>query len=369
MCYNEFRVFIINYRKALADTQIRDLLPAYRAIIASGESGTATEQSILEVRFLNAEKTYYCFADFEFTCGANIGINTCELLSAGAVICSSDYTISERFYCTARPVCRPRLTKQCRKLTKLTQEEINFSPDSNDVLADLLELLEKYSIDQIWVWGNFDKPAIGSDVRNHKRKKRPAGNIAAAWRKVTDIQDIVVRQMLLPQAVSIEELSAVFGYTPEKGTFHNALNDAMAFYFIHRAAYTSDLAANEKFTALRRERIDKLQHMRDEAKMNRIEAGKAVPMTPAERDFYAQLCENGSRGECRSFLKLKQNIIKGESNFPEGSRLAAIYYETNHQVRVIPEEQLQVSQLKPHARVLRFIRGGSDILSLLTDNK
>ncbi len=28
MCYNECRTFIINYLNALADTQIRDLLPA-----------------------------------------------------------------------------------------------------------------------------------------------------------------------------------------------------------------------------------------------------------------------------------------------------------------------------------------------------
>ncbi|MBO4877337.1 MAG: hypothetical protein J5501_04950 [Ruminococcus sp.] len=318
---------------------------------------------------MNADKTYYCFADFEFTCGANIGINTCELLSAGAVICSSDYEIVERFYCTSRPVCRPRLTKQCRKLTKLTQEEISASDDSNKVLSDLLALLDRYSVDKIWVWGNFDKPAISSDMRNHQRKLRPASSISATWKRIIDIQETVVKKLGLPQAVSIGELSSVFGYTPETGTFHNALNDAMAFYWIHRAAYTSDLEANEKFTGLRRERLERLEHMRLEAQQTRLEAGKAVPMTPAEREYYTALCVKGTKGECRSFLKLRLNILKGEARFPEGARLAAIYYPTNHQVRVITEEQLDDSLIHPNARILRYIKGKAEIIPLVAESE
>lgn len=318
---------------------------------------------------MNADKTYYCFADFEFTCGANIGINTCELLSAGAVICSSDYEIVERFYCTSRPVCRPRLTKQCRKLTKLTQEEISASADSDTVLADLLSLLGKYSVERIWVWGNFDKPAISSDMRNHQRKLRPASSINAVWKRITDIQETVVKKLGLPQAVSIGELSAVFGYTPETGTFHNALNDAMAFYWIHRAAYTSDLEANEKFTELRRDRLERLEQMRIEAQKNRLEAGKAVPMTPAEREYYTALCAKGTKGECRSFLKLRLNILKGEARFPDGARLAVIYYPTNHQVRIVTEEQLDESLIRPNARVMRYIKGRAEILPLVADNE
>ena len=318
---------------------------------------------------MNADKTYYCFADFEFTCGANIGINTCELLSAGAVICNSDYEIVERFYCTSRPVCRPRLTKQCRKLTKLTQEEISASDDSNKVLSDLLALLDRYSVDKIWVWGNFDKPAISSDMRNHQRKLRPASSISATWKRIIDIQETVVKKLGLPQAVSIGELSSVFGYTPETGTFHNALNDAMAFYWIHRAAYTSDLEANEKFTGLRRERLERLEHMRLEAQQTRLEAGKAVPMTPAEREYYTALCVKGTKGECRSFLKLRLNILKGEARFPDGARLAAIYYPTNHQVRVITEEQLDDSLIHPNARILRYIKGKAEIIPLVAESE
>ncbi len=318
---------------------------------------------------MNADKTYYCFADFEFTCGANIGINTCELLSAGAVICSSDYEIAERFYCTSRPVCRPRLTKQCRKLTKLTQEEISASADSDKVLSDLLALLDRYKVDKIWVWGNFDKPAISSDMRNHQRKLRSASSISAAWKRVTDIQETVVKKLGLPQAVSIGELSTVFGYTPETGTFHNALNDAMAFYWIHRAAYTSDLEKNEKFTELRRGRLERLENMRMEAQKNRLEAGKAVPMTPAEREYYTALCIKGSKGECRSFLKLRLNLLKCEARFPEGTRLAAIYYPTNHQVRVITEEQLDESLIHPNARVMRYIKGKAEIIPLVDESE
>ena len=109
--------------------------------------------------------------------------------------------------------------------------------------------------------------------------------------------------------------------------------------------------------------------MRIEAQKTRLEAGKAVPMTPAEREYYNVLCIKGTKGECRSFLKLRLNIIKCEARFPDGARLAVIYYPTNHQVRVVPEEQLDDTLIRPNARVMRYIKGKLEILPLVTENK
>ncbi|MDE6679054.1 MAG: hypothetical protein K2K02_08440, partial [Ruminococcus sp.] len=94
----------------------------------------------------NNEKKYLCFADFEFTCGYFINKMESEILSAGVVICDESYNIKERFYRTSRPNHFPRLTKQCKKLTKLTQTEINHSPDSNDVMGKIMKLVKKYNI-------------------------------------------------------------------------------------------------------------------------------------------------------------------------------------------------------------------------------
>ena len=119
-----------------------------------------------------------CFADFEFTCGFYIDKAQCELLSIGLVICDGEYNVLKTYYRTAKPNIHSKLTKQCRKLTKLTQEEINASADADEAAGEVCSLLKQFGISQVSVWGNFDRP--GSPTSNSTRGQEKAPRTSAA---------------------------------------------------------------------------------------------------------------------------------------------------------------------------------------------
>ncbi len=280
---------------------------------------------------------YICFADFEFTCGGFISSDKSEMLSAGAVICSHDYEIAERFYSTAKPNRFPKMTRQCRELTKLSQDEINASPDSNDVLGELLALMRKYGVNKLFVWGNFDKPGLSADLIQHKRVGRPGANVKKICSMICDIQDETTAKMDLPQAVSISELSAALGYMPRTGCFHNALNDAEALYTIHKAAYTTDLTANRRFCQLKQERLDKLTSIRLELEKQRREEALSLPQSPAEEVY----CSTADKDEMQAYIGLRIVFVKALRRYPDEEKLVLLEFRDTGKRKVVPEQKFR----------------------------
>lgn len=276
-----------------------------------------------------------CFADFEFTCGV-AGRNTSELLSVGIVICSPDYDIKESFYSTMRPVKYPRMTKQCRELTGLTQEEINASPDSEEVFGKIAGLIEKYSIKRVCVWGNFDRIGIEGDMIQHRRAGLPFDGLKSVCRKICDIQAETTAKMELPQAVNISELSAVFGYVPENGGFHNALNDAQALCAIHKAVYTTDLSENERFRQLKQDRIEKLAAIKAEQEERRRQEALSLPLSPDEEVYCSGLGEDGMR----RFVALRCKFVRVLGKYPEAEKLAIAQFRDTGKIKLFPVYKL-----------------------------
>lgn len=285
----------------------------------------------------NNEKKYFCFADFEFTCGYCIHKLESEILSAGVVICDESYNIREKFYCTAKPNRFPKMTKQCRKLTKLTQEEINDSPDSNDVMAVIIKLMKKYNIDKIYVWGNFDKTALSSDTRQHQRFGKDCSNIQRVGKRIYDIQENLTKKLGLPEPVNIKELASAFGYTPLSGSFHNALNDALALYVIYRAVYTENLSQNEKLAEVRRLRIEKIEKRRMEMEKRQKETALSVPLTDREKLYYSNMDEDSD--EAKNFIYLRSKFASTMQNNPEKNDFLLLYMKTSERFKVIPKEK------------------------------
>lgn len=285
----------------------------------------------------NNEKQYLCFADFEFTCGYFINKLDSEMLSAGVVICDGNYNIKERFYCTSKPNHFPKLTKQCRKLTKLTQKEISNSPDSNDVMGIVLNLLRKYNIENIYVWGNFDKTGLISDVKQHQRFGKESGNIQRASRKIYDIQENLIKIMGLPEPVNIKELAQAFDYQPLSGTFHNALNDALALYVIYKAVYTEDLSGNQKLEEIRCERTEKIRQRRLEVEKRQKETALSMPLSDMEKLYYSGMDENSD--EAKNFLYMRSKFVGSMKNNPEKNSFLLLYMKTSERYKVIPKEK------------------------------
>lgn len=285
----------------------------------------------------NSEKKYLCFADFEFTCGYFINKLDSEILSAGVVICDESYKVLEKFYCTSRPNRFPKLTKQCKKLTKLTQEEISSSPDSNDVMGAVLKLLRRYDINRIYVWGNFDKMGLVSDVKQHQRFGKDFRNIQRTSRIIYDIQESLVHMMNLPEPVNIKELASAFEYEPLSGTFHNALNDALALYVIYRGVYTQDLSGNEKLAEIRSEREEKIRQRRLEVEKRQKETALSLPLDDMEKLYYSRLDENSE--EAKNFLYLRSKFVTSMQNNPQKNNFLLLYMKTSERYKVIAKEK------------------------------
>ena len=284
-------------------------------------------------------KEYLCFADFEFTCGGFIDNTRSELLSVGLVICSPHYEIAEKFYSTIRPCKFPRMTRQCRELTGLTQPEINASPDSNEVMGEVVELLKKYKVSSLYVWGNFDRPGLEGDMNQHRRTKNNYSSIKKIYNCVADIQDATIKQMGLPQAVSISELAAVFGYEPQSGSFHNALSDAEALYTIHKEAFTSDLSKNEKFLQLKQDRLDKIAAAKAAAEEKRREEAFSIPLTEIEQAYYSELSAKGYEDRIRQFIAVRAKFVRAMNKAPDCEDFVLAEFSQPNRIKVFRAEK------------------------------
>ena len=261
------------------------------------------------------------------------------MLSVGLVICSADYKIAEKFYSTSKPNKFPRMTKQCRELTGLTQAEINASPDSNEALGQALEVMNKYKVRRLFVWGNFDRPGLFGDIAQHRIVGKPYKNIEAVYNNIIDIQDETTRRMELPQAVSISELAAALDFTPETGSFHNALNDAEALYAIHKAVYTTDLSRNKKFCQLKQDRLDKLAAIKAAVEEKRREEALSIPLQTEEQVYFATLGSKGSEKELKKFIRLRQKFVRALNADAEAQEFVMVEFRETGGIKVVPAEK------------------------------
>lgn len=300
-----------------------------------------------------SENKYLCFADFEFTCGYCINKYDSEILSVGVIICDENYEIKEKFYCTCRPHKFPKLTKQCRKLTKLTQQEIDNSPDSNDVMSIIVSLLKKYMIDNIYVWGNFDRPALLSDVRQHQKFRKESGSIQKVSSKILDIQRSITEKMELPEPINIKELASAFDYTPA-GSFHNALNDALALYVIYRAVYTEDLKSNRKLTEIRQKRLGRIEEKRRETEKRQKETAFSLPLSDKEKLYYEEIDENSE--EAREFIYIRSKFVRTLNNNPDENDFLLLYLKTQERIKVISSKKYNYTLQNLSEKAIGFER-------------
>lgn len=306
-----------------------------------------------------------CFADFEFTCGFYNDKEQSELLSVGLVVCDSSYNVLTTFYRTSRPCIRRRLTRQCRKLTKLSQDEIDSSPDSNAVMGEVLALLKNYGVRTVGVWGNFDRPALSSDIRQHKRVGRSAANVAGLLGMVKDIQSETIRKMQLPQAVNIKDLASAFGYVPATGAFHNALTDALALYTVHRAAYTTDISECEEFMALKKHRLDKLEEDKKKVEQRRKELTMLIPFTEREQAFFGKLEREEDKND---YLRLRFRIMSVFQRAPKEERFCFVVLHAPRRIKLMASSKFSPERYES-ADVTEFTKDDFDKVLIMESTR
>lgn len=206
----------------------------------------------------------YCFGDFEFTCGRKRDHETRELLSAGLVFYDANFNELHRYYKTAKPVAVKKLTKFCKELTGLTQEEINASEDSSIIYTDMLELFAKYQIDTIYTMGNCDAPDLRKDAEVHRREgveQQHCGDEIADL--ILNIQDalLVFSKIKTKESIGIQKFLD-FYHIEIDGPLHNSFVDAYALSKIYEkliykreATKTPEILEYEAMVAEREARI------------------------------------------------------------------------------------------------------------------
>ena len=191
----------------------------------------------------------YCFLDLECTCGFYseelkkehyIG----EPLSVGIVILNSKMKIVDRFYTTIKPYRFPVVTKFCRKLTGLTQADINDAPSTGTVCTELETIFIKYNIKEIYVYGNNDKRSFLYAAEQFVKKFPPTTDkiahlhsIILVASKIVDISSDLQVAAKCKHKPSLEAFSELLKLNNDSASFHNALYDAKMLAMIYAAIY------------------------------------------------------------------------------------------------------------------------------------
>ena len=253
----------------------------------------------------------YCFGDFEFTFGKEIG-NKSELISAGIIICDDDFNIIKRYYSTALPVLNPMLTKKCVELTKLKQSDINISRDSNDVCKDIITFMNFYNVVTIFVWGNFDKVAFLQDYNIHEKKKRDSEYIKLCRDRIVDIQRVTSSKLGFgKQAPGISTLMQAFSLQ-SSGEYHNAFVDCDALYQIYKIVYTGEYENIPSFKEFKLKKIkEKLEKQKEKDNFYN-EYIKSLP--DKEKSFIEENKKIYGNRVIKDFLKIRKKLYNTVSN-------------------------------------------------------
>lgn len=151
-----------------------------------------------------------------------------EIISVGFVVCDDKYKIKSRFSSFVKPVHNDIITDYCSALTGITQENVNGGKKCNNAFGRLNEMCKRYSIDYIFVFGDFDKIGIISSIKWNKRYKEKSHHLYAVLKKVIDIKPIILKEInhksrkKTPGLLKIAENLKI----ECKVEHHNALSDA-----------------------------------------------------------------------------------------------------------------------------------------------
>ena len=285
-----------------------------------------------------------CFADFEFTCGGNVVGDEVELLSIGLVITDDGAErILDTFYDTVRPIRHPKLTKQCRKLTGLTQSIIDASFDAHYVCSKANSLLESYGIDRIFVWGNYDTVGLRATVINYERLALDYAPIEKTADAVTDVQKTVMQRFGTNDIINVKDLSSALDFVPD-GSFHNALVDAQALLCIYSHSLRPDIGC-EKVYALLNERME-LKKQREAEQRRLIEERRKIiidAMTDNEKALYSSLISSGNKKGASLLIKLHAKVEEGYKKLPEGCDVVALTFgDSEHHAKLVEKPKFVI---------------------------
>jgi 3'-5' exoribonuclease 1 len=162
---------------------------------------------------------HYVVVDLEASCWEAAWVrHRMETIEIGAVRLDESLAVQDEFTSFVRPVVVPRLSSFCRKLTSITQEQVDAAPKFPAAFARFLHWLgpEPY---RLVTWGAFDLGQFGLDCQRHgmalpERLAVGHVNLKTEFQKWKG-----VKRVDMPQALDILGL-------PHTGHHHRGIDDA-----------------------------------------------------------------------------------------------------------------------------------------------
>ena len=114
--------------------------------------------------------SYFLIVDLEATCSddGSISRESMEIIEIGAVMLNrSSWEIDSEYQQFIKPVRHPILTKFCRKLTTITQQDVDTAPTFPEVMTYFKQWIDTYPKNTFCSWGNYDKTQFIQDCEFH----------------------------------------------------------------------------------------------------------------------------------------------------------------------------------------------------------
>lgn len=168
----------------------------------------------------------YLVVDLEATCWEKPKVpDLNEIIDIGIVVCDNEYNVIDTWSSFVKPKTNTSLSSFCRKLTSITQADVDSASYFGEVLPlFVLWMEEKFkSVDSLvwYTWGSWDLKCLTSDCERHSLKF-PFGE----HRNLKDIYS-EIRACSKKDKLSLKEvISRESVYFPYK--LHRGLTDAVA---------------------------------------------------------------------------------------------------------------------------------------------
>ena len=202
------------------------------------------------------------FYDSEFNCPDEKG-SIQEIISIGAIICDMSGNEKSRFYSTVKPIKTPRLTKRCKELTFLSQDEIDLSENLYWVCKRFCEWYEEYNVTSIYTLGKSDSTQLKKSMQIHKQHKY----IQRIANELKDIRPILEKRIDKSLSVlSLSNLKAICGL--DKRVRHNALLDAIdlkdVYFKLMSGEYDKELVQKINHDQIEKQRYKQARNVKNQ---------------------------------------------------------------------------------------------------------
>jgi inhibitor of KinA sporulation pathway (predicted exonuclease) len=114
---------------------------------------------------------YFMVLDLEATCcdRKTIKRHEMEIIEIGAVMVESqNLTSVSEFQTFIKPVRYPILTKFCKQLTSISQEQVDKAPMYREGIGHFKAWMDRYQSFIFGSWGDYDREQFEQDSRFHK---------------------------------------------------------------------------------------------------------------------------------------------------------------------------------------------------------